>query len=154
MMAASPLRTSAARVAAAAALALAGTFALAPTADAAGQPSPAFYVDGELYRTTGTPTDFEGTGAPDHSFDVIYAIDGATNVAEAGPGDRDYNGGRWQVHEVTIADLPGAIEAVDANGSGTLDTAEEVEEAIADGLALDLGVVRSFECPVIPLARA
>jgi hypothetical protein len=31
---------------------------------------PAFYVDGELYRTVGTPTDLP-LSAPDHSFDII-----------------------------------------------------------------------------------
>ena len=53
-----PLRRSAARVAAAAALALGGSVALAAPAFAGGPPLPGFYVDGELYRTIGTPTDF------------------------------------------------------------------------------------------------
>jgi len=142
-----------ARALAAALLALATTFALALPA-AAGVTGPAFYVDGELYRTVGTPTDFSDTGAPDHSFDVIYDIDGATNVAEAAPGDRDYNGGRWMVHALHVDDLKAAIAAVDANDSGTLDSAEEVHAAIAAGYAEDLGVVRSFECPVVPLPRS
>ena len=150
-----PLRRSAARVAAAAALALGGSVALAAPAFAGGPPLPGFYVDGELYRTVGTPTDFSDTGAPDHTFDVIYAIDGAEfNVAEAKPGDRDFNGGRWQVHLITSDDLGAAIAAVDDNeGSGTLDSAEEVEAALSLGLVTDHGVVKSFECPVIPVAR-
>lgn len=153
-MSATTFRMTATRIVAAAALTLTGALAVALPAEATGPPSPAFYVDGELYRTIGTPTDLVGTGAPDDSFDVIYAIEGATNVAEAKPGDRDYNGGRWQVHGVTIADLQATIAAVDSNASGTLDTAEEVEAATELGYAVDAGVVRSFECPVIPLARA
>lgn len=154
MISTTPIRRSAVRVAAAATLALGGSLALAAPAVAAGPPSPAFFVDGELYRTVGTPTDFSDTGAPQHTYDVIYAIEGAEyNVAEAKPGDRDYNGGRWQVHAITVSDVDAALDAVDDNDSGTLDSAEEVEAAIAMGLAVDHGVVRSFECPVIPLAR-
>lgn len=139
---------------ASAAFALALLSALVFAAPAsAGVTGPAFYVDGELYRTVGTPTDFSDTGAPAHSYDTIYAIDGATNVAEAKPGDRDYNGGRWMVHSITIDDLDATVAAVDVNGSGTLDSAEEVEAAIAGGYAVDNGVVRSFLCPVIPLPR-
>jgi hypothetical protein len=67
-----------------------------------GPPALGFYVDGDLYRTIGTPTDLSGTGAPAHSFDTIYALGGSlTNVAEAAPGDSDYNGGRWMVLPVT-----------------------------------------------------
>jgi hypothetical protein len=137
---------------AALALALLSTLAFVAPASA-GVSGPAFYVDGELYRTVGTPTDFSHTGAPADSYDVIYAIDGATNVAEAHPGDRDYNGGRWLVHSITVDDFDAALAAVDSDGSGSLDSAEEVEAAIDLGLATDNGVVRSFLCPVIPLPR-
>ena len=46
-------------------------------------------------------------GAPAHSYDRIYVLgDGLINVAEAKPGDRDYNGGRWMVLPVTWAAGP------------------------------------------------
>jgi hypothetical protein len=82
---------------------------------AGGPPSLAFYVDGVRYRTVGTPTDFGGTGAPAHSYDRIYVLgDGLVNVAEAKPGDRDYNGGRWMV----LRDLvPPARRQLTANRS-------------------------------------
>ena len=128
----------------------AGTAAGAgPGNGAGGVTGPAFYVDGELYRTVGTPTDFAGTGAPASSFDTIYALPGVPNVAEAKPGDRDFNGGRWQVHAVSFDDFGVALSAADANNSGTFDSAEEVEVAIELGLAHDEGVVKSFQCPVI-----
>jgi hypothetical protein len=44
------------------------------------------------------------------------------------------------------------LAAHDANASGSLDSAAEVEAALADsgpGGATDLGVVKLFECPVI-----
>ena len=37
---------------------------------------PAFWIDGELYRTVATPTDLSGTGAPDSSYDAIYSFSG------------------------------------------------------------------------------
>lgn len=117
---------------------------------AGGVTGPAFYVDGELYRTVGTPTDFSGTGAPAHSFDTIYAIAGQPNVATAAPGDDGYNGGRWQVQPVAIADYDAAIAVADVNGSGDIDSDEEIAVAVAAGLAEVGGVVRSFLCPVIP----
>ena len=119
----------------------------------AGVTGPAFYVHGELYRTVGTPTDFTGTGAPQHSFDVIYDIAGQPNVAEKAPGDPGYNGGRWRVHALFFADYAAAVAAYDSNGNGDFDSTEEVEAAIDGGAAVDTGVVKSFECPVIPLPR-
>src|SRR3989442_5902688 len=48
-------------------------FASAAMAQGSGGVSgPSFYVDGQLYRTVGTPTDLSTTGAPDQSFDTIY----------------------------------------------------------------------------------
>jgi hypothetical protein len=108
-------------------------------------------VDGELYRTVGTPTDLTRTNAPAHSFDTIYSIDGQPNVATAAPGDAEYNGGRWMVHAIDIADYEAALGAADTNGSGDLDSDHEVQLAIYAGTAVDTGVVRSFVCPVIPL---
>lgn len=141
--------------------ALTALLALAPTAalaapggsstGAGGVSGPDFYVDGEQYRTVGTPTDFTDTGAPTHSYDTIYAIDGQPNVATAAPGDADFNGGRWQVHALEFGDYDAAVAIHDTNASGDLDSSAEVQAALAGGAATDLGVVASFECPVIPV---
>jgi hypothetical protein len=111
---------------------------------AGGPPSLAFYVDGARYRTVGTPTDFAGTGAPAHSYDRIYVLGaGLVNVAEAKPGDRDYNGGRWMVLPVTWA--AGITPA-------QLTSAEQVEAyAVAGMLTIASAPVKLFECPVIPV---
>ena len=135
------------------AAAIAAVPATAFAAGSGGVTGPAFYVDGDLYRTVATPTDLSHTGAPDHSFDVIYAIDGQPAVATAAPGDRGYNGGRWRVHALAFTDYDAAVAAVDANGSGDLDSAAEVHAAMAAGFVSADDVVAQFECPVIPLPR-
>ena len=136
---------------AAAALVLAPVSAHA--AGAGGVSGPAFYVDGVLYRTVATPNDLSGTGAPEHSFDVIYDFGGAQrNVATAAPGDSAYNGGRWMVHGLDFpSGYAAAVDAGDADGDGVLDSDAELMVAMSDGTVVDVGVVASFTCPVIPL---
>lgn len=131
-----------------------------------GVTGPAFYVDGELYRTVGTPTDFSHTGAPAHSYDTIYGIniegqpiEGQPNVATAAPGDRNYNGGRWQVIPVTFVDsdaYDNALDEHDLNNSGDFDSEAEINLVVDDednDYAQFGDVIASFECPVIPLPR-
>src|SRR5262245_39886860 len=73
------------------------------SAGSGGVSGPAFYIDHVLYRTVGTPTDLSNTGAPDHSFDTLYSFGALQkSVATAAPGDPDFNGGRWQVHAVSL----------------------------------------------------
>jgi hypothetical protein len=125
-------------------------------AGSGGVTGPAFYVDGQLYRTVNTPTDLSHTGAPAHSFDTIYMLPGQPfNVATAAPGDPGYNGGRWMVHLIAYnTSYAATVAAHDANGSGDLDSAAEVQAALADsgpGGAVDTGVVKEFVCPVIKL---
>jgi hypothetical protein len=132
-----------------------GAIALMPSVAQAGVGGPAFYVNGVVYRTVGTPTDLSGTGAPSSSFDTIYELSGAQlNVATAAPGDAGYNGGRWIVHLLGWnADYATTLAAHDTDQNGVLDTNAEVWGALADqgaGGAMDLGVVKSFECPAIP----
>jgi hypothetical protein len=120
-------------------------------AGSGGVTGPAFYVDGVLYRTVNTPTDLSKTGAPASSFDTIYDFGGVQpfNVATAAPGDPGFNGGRWRVHGLQFANYGAALAAFDANHSGDFDSDEEVAAALAAGAATDVGVVKSFECPVI-----
>jgi hypothetical protein len=113
----------------------------ATTVAAGGPPSLGFYVDGVRYRTVGTPTDFSSTGAPASSFDRIYALGaGLANVAEAKPGDRDFNGGRWMVFPVTWNVTPYQLTSAEAVWAA----------ANAGDLSIATAPVRLFECPVIP----
>ena len=95
---------------------------------------PAFYVNGQLYRTVNTPTDLSKTGAPAHSFDSIYDFGGLQlNVATAAPGDPGYNGGRWMVRPVMFnTSYADAITQHDLNGSGNIDTNAELTAIFAD----------------------
>ena len=114
------------------------SIAAAPVA-AGGPPSLSFYIDGERYRTVATPTDFTNTGAPLSTYDRIYALGGGLiNVAEAKPGDRDFNGGRWAVMPVTWHTAPVQL------------TSAEAVEAYADAGWLTIGTtpVRLFFCSV------
>ncbi len=137
------------------ALMLAAT-GVAAAAGAGGATGPAFYVDGQLYRTVNTPTDLSETGGPDSSFDTIYQFFGvqAFNVATAAPGDSGFNGGRWRVHGLHFTDYTAAVAAFDTNDSGDFDSDEEVAAALNAGAATDIGVVKSFVCPVIKLPRS
>jgi hypothetical protein len=129
-------------------LAVGGAAILAGPASAAGVSGPAFYVDHVLYRTVATPTDLSGTGAPDHSFDAIYAFADQRSVADSAPGYPGFNGGRWQVHAVAVDDYASALAAGDLDGNGVLDALDEVQAAIASGHAWDTGVVKEFVCTV------
>ena len=122
-----------------------------------GVTGPSFYVDGTLYRTVGTPTDFSHTGAPAHSYDTIYAFaeeDQGHNVATAAPGDPGFNGGRWMVLPVTFEDYDAALAMYDFNGSGDFDSDEEIHAAAMNGdTTIATEPAASFECPVIPVPR-
>ena len=116
-----------------------------------GVTGPAIYVDGVLYRTVGTPTDYSQTGAPASSFETIYDL-GAVAAERGGRSSREIPASRAGAGRCTrspSSDYADAVAAYDANGSGDLDSAAEVEAAIQGGAATDEGVVKKFECPVI-----
>ena len=106
------------------------------------------YVDHTLYRTVATPNDLSHTGAPAQSWDLLYNFGGLQmSVAEVAPGDRGYNGGRWQVHAVSAPNgYAAALESGDLDGNGVLDAADEVWAALAAGDLVDNGVVKQFVC--------
>jgi hypothetical protein len=136
-------------------LAVAAFAGAAMAGGSGGVTGPSFYVDGQLYRTVNTPTDLSNTGAPDSSFDTIYQFFGLQpNVATAAPGDPGFNGGRWRVHGLQFTNYAAAVAAYDTNGSGNFDSDEEVLAAIAGGAATDIGVIKSFECPVIHIPHS
>ena len=112
------------------------------TVAAGGPPALSFYVDGARYRTVGTPTDFTGTGAPDSSFEAIYALgNGLINVAAAAPGEPGFRGGRWMVLPVTWNTTP-----------AQLTSDEQVTWYASNGwITIGTAPVKEFECPVIPV---
>ncbi|HEV8280294.1 MAG TPA: hypothetical protein VGQ02_00420 [Candidatus Limnocylindrales bacterium] len=114
----------------------------AGTVAAGGPPKVGFYVDGTLYRTVGTPTDFTNTGAPASTYDRIYALGaGLRNVAEAKPGDPDFNGGRWAVYPVTWNVTPVQYTS----------DAQLLAAAAAGDVTIASTPVRLFFCNVAPI---
>jgi hypothetical protein len=109
---------------------------------AGGPPKVGFYIDGTLYRTVGTPTDFTNTGAPASTYDKIYALGaGLRNVAEAKPGDRDFNGGRWAVYPVTWNIAPVQYTS----------DAQLLAAAAAGDVTIASTPIRLFFCNVAPI---
>jgi hypothetical protein len=51
-------------------------------------------------------------------------------------------------HKIVFPDYVAALATHDADGSGDFETAAEVEAALADGTAVDQGVVKEFVCTV------
>lgn len=116
-------------------------------------PGDAFWVDDMVYRTIATPTD--GHLPNKGPFDGLYVINGLEGqmpVAEAKPGDMDYNGGRW---EVTVLEFTeDGLAAHDPDGDGVnnimLTNWEMVEHHIGLGHLQVVGPGPRFVCPVIP----
>ena len=101
-----------------------------------GPPSGMIYADDRLFRTIGTPTELPDRG----QFNTLYQLGGSlAAVAEAAPGQRGYNGGRWAVREVSFV----TISPVQFTN------AEDLLEAEKAGQITIGPVVRRFECPLI-----
>ena len=122
---------------AAAAVLLFAASGMVPTAQAQiGPPGGTIYAHDEAYETVATPTNLP----PHGRFDTIYVLgDGLAPVSDAAPGDRAYNGGRWEVRMVTFT-----------GGSPMQYTnAEDVLAAERRG-DLEIGdVAARFVCPLI-----
>lgn len=122
-----------------------------------GPPAPdSFWVDDELFRTIGTPTSLPDQGPKDGLFAfqgfADGGLDGQTPVAEAKPGDKDYNGGRWQVTVLTFTAAGKAVHDPDGDGmvNFQLTSWEQVVHHLnVLGHLTVVGPGPSFVCPVI-----
>lgn len=115
---------------------LALTLASVPVLAQLGPPGGTIYVDDVAYQTVATPKDLP----PHGQFDAIYVLgDGLAAVAEAAPGDQDYNGGRWEVRRVNFMSIPPT----------QFTNVEDLRDAEAQGQVSFSEVIRRFECPLI-----
>jgi hypothetical protein len=101
----------------------------------------AIWADGYLFRTVDTGNSLPDKGPKDGIF-VFPALPGQRAVAEAKPGDRDYNGGRWQVYVINVLD-EGAVDH-------EFTSWEEVQQYISEDVLEIGGMGPTFVCPMIP----
>lgn len=98
------------------------------------------WADGDLYGTIlQGPLHYNGN---DQSFDRLYMVPGQDNpVAEAAPGNSDYNGGRW---------LPTPVEWNVTPYLITSATDLAAAEAAGDVTIGQPNTDAAFLCPLIP----
>lgn len=120
--------------------------------------SEAIWGHGQLYDTVITPATF--ISPPEHSTDTIYSFDmsglmGQRAVADAAPGDRDYNGGRWSVQMAVFTDLGKEVHDTDDDGhvDAELTSADQVMMMVDFGHLEVFPANFYFECPMLPRRR-
>lgn len=106
------------------------------------------YADGEAWGTKGTTSLPAPNDNNQQSFDKIFAFtngaDGQLPVAEAAPGNTDYNGGRWTLRLATwIEDLP--------HPKPVLTSYEEVMFHYSLGHITFVDAETYFQCPLLPV---
>ena len=116
------------------------TVMLATAAVASGQalPRPETWVDGERFGGVVTPATFDPANG---NFDELYMCgaagtfkDGVPLISDAGPGDTDYNGGRWHLNVLK----PGRTCPSTADSDADLNLADFESTSTY------------FECPLLP----
>lgn len=116
-----------------------------------GPPTPnAVWADGMLYGTILTPTKLPDKGPKDGLF-MFEGLDGQHSVAESKPGDRDYNGGRWQSTVLRFTEEGLAVHDADDDGVADFELTswEDVMHHWKDlGHFEEVGMGPSFVCPL------
>lgn len=107
--------------------------------------TPAIYADGIAWATKGlgplpAPNDHNN-----QSFDKLFVFtngaEGQLPVAEAAPGNPEYNGGRWNAHMATwfVMGDPPLVKSY-----------AELEGYVVDGFLMITPADNYFECPLLP----
>lgn len=119
-------------------LALLALAVVPASADGRGPPGGMFYTNDQVWQTVLTPTNLPAHG----KFDTLYTFPGTIlfAVSDSAPGDQDYNGGRWEVREVTFVGI----------APMQFTNAEDLLAAEAAGDVVIGPVVARFVCPLIP----
>jgi len=120
--------------------------------------SGAIWANDALFDTVITDTNFHLP--PAHSTDTLYnfamsGLTGQRSVSESGPGDRDFNGGRWAVKLAVFTDTGRAIHDPDGDGAVNfeLTNVNDLYHHVTLGHLeiVDTGIY--FECPLLPRKR-
>ena len=123
-------------------------------ADRAMRVQDAIWANDTIYDTILTDTNFNSP--PAQSTDALYnfgmsGLTGQRAVAESAPGDRDYNGGRWDVK--LVAFTAQGLMVHDANNDGIADfeltNAADVLHHEALGHITIMDANHYFECPLL-----
>jgi len=142
-------------------IAIAGMAAALPSFANPGAPnfSAALWADGAVYGSKGTtalPAPTENNG---QSFDGLFVIINSNNpagqlpVAEAAPGNVNYNGGRWNTHTVWWTEAGFAAH-------GTVPVLTSYADILVHHMLGHLGVAHGspeggpppyFQCPLLPV---
>jgi len=98
------------------------------------------YADDQLWATFAT-NDIKG--GPSQSLDKIFVFPGTelVPVGEAGPGENDYNGGRWDVRAVAFTGMSPTQFTND----------EDIWYHASLGHLTISGTVKMFHCPLFKL---
>jgi hypothetical protein len=98
-------------------------------------PRPETWVDGERFAGVVAPATFDPANG---NFDELYMCtdgttfkDGVPLISESGPGDQDFNGGRWHLN-------------VSTNCDANADSVDDLE--LGDFTPTSI----YFECPLLP----
>ncbi|MHB1135065.1 MAG: hypothetical protein ACYC4L_22060 [Chloroflexota bacterium] len=129
------------RLFAALALLLALSTSSMPAFAKATQVPDAIWANGDLYATVGTPTHLPDNG----NFDLLFTFpegSGQRSISEAAPGTPGYNGGRWEVHQVTFT---GGNLGFELTSYDQLLMYEDLGR-----LTISSTVANRFVCPLLP----
>jgi hypothetical protein len=97
------------------------------------------YADGQLFGTKGAATIPAPNSHNVQSFDVLVRFDNQPAVSEAGPGNPDFNGGRWILKTATWNTDPYLLTSY--------------ADVLAAEQAGDITIVNDhsyLECPLLP----
>jgi len=109
--------------------------------------NPAIYADGDAWATKGV-ADLPSPNAHNRqSFDKLFSFTNGANgqlpVAEAAPGNPNYNGGRWDLKLATWIMINPPI----------VTSYEMIEWYFENGNLIITSGNSYFECPLLPLKR-
>lgn len=122
---------------------------------------PELYGDGEVWGTKGVAALPAPTENNEQSFDKLFVITNSNNpmgqlpVAEAAPGNPDYNGGRWFTHTVEWTEAG-------FNDHGTVPVLKSYDDIMLHAGLGHLTITSGspggpgappdyFECPMLPV---